>query len=770
MTDKIAYIRTQLIGGGVNAVDGINGKPLLDGDYCFAPIYGHIQYEYTLVAASGATEKAPFVISPDANAGDKRWHLKTPYTVYADPTVADQGAATAEGYRSIKDLVDAIGATRIATIALEPTGTGNTTTFTLTNNETITSNITLRIEPGAIIDGAGTLTINGPFEAGLYQVFDTSGGGSVVFAEGQKGYGEWFGADGDGTTDDRAAFQALNDALATNGGGILLEGKTYIIGDSGSTVTYRATTTNYGISIDSDVYVRGRGITSILKADASADCALVVCDNTSNNGFYDFKIDGNEANQTNDNGQYFGLYLYSCDNFIIDNLWFKDVYSNTFELIECTDGLVGKTYHIDTGDVFGGGVQVEDSSNITFDSVLGDTYDDLVSIIAYGANTTDITFNMINGTSDQSRVLLIAQANSPSGGTQRTISNIFANINSHACANGQAAAMLKNAGIYKNINVRQIDRASSTAFQIHPFYGANAGEVYNSTFDITSYDAIEEAITVTPNDIAGMKIENCHMRATVVNPNTGDAANKQAIDLRLGDYWTLDLNVNYTTGLANPALGAVQLGGTGTNDLFRYSTVKGIITGGDTNLRLNKCTSVNLSDLILLDTESATDISLNITANATDTKLGVVTTDNKINDSGTTTHWNNDLIYVKKGEPGGGTPKTLTAAMLLGKLIDEDPAAAAVDWTTDTAANIVGAIQGAYVGLSFECVIYNDATAASAEAVTLKPGAGVTFHGVGHGNDVVLTEGTDPMVKVLFRLTNVTAASEAVDAYVFTEL
>ena len=214
MADKTVYIRTQLIGGGVNAVDGIDGNDLLDGDYCFVPIHGHIKYEYTLEASSAASEKAPFVIKPDANAGDKRWHLKTPYVAYADPTVTDQGAATAEGYRSIKDLVDAIGATRQATIICQPTGTGDTTTFTLTTSETITSNITLRIENGAILDGAGTLTQNGPFEAGLYQVFGSSI--TVSFGNGaaKRVYPQWGGAVSNGTTDDAAAIQQMADSLA----------------------------------------------------------------------------------------------------------------------------------------------------------------------------------------------------------------------------------------------------------------------------------------------------------------------------------------------------------------------------------------------------------------------------------------------------------------------------------------------------------------------------------------------------------------------------
>jgi hypothetical protein len=57
---------------------------------------------------------------------------------------------------------------------LHHSGTGNTTTYTLTTSETIPSNITLRVENGAILDGAGTLTVNGLFECGLQQCFGSS--------------------------------------------------------------------------------------------------------------------------------------------------------------------------------------------------------------------------------------------------------------------------------------------------------------------------------------------------------------------------------------------------------------------------------------------------------------------------------------------------------------------------------------------------------------------------------------------------------------------
>jgi len=69
--------------------------------------------------------------------------------------------------------------------------------------------INLKVEKGNPINiSAGvTLTIGGPFEAELYKVFD--GGGNVSFGSGAvtEVYPEWWGAVGDGSTDDTDALQ-----------------------------------------------------------------------------------------------------------------------------------------------------------------------------------------------------------------------------------------------------------------------------------------------------------------------------------------------------------------------------------------------------------------------------------------------------------------------------------------------------------------------------------------------------------------------------------
>ncbi len=80
----------------------------------------------------------------------------------------------------------------------------------VTNAQTVSANLTIpadrgiKVQQGGMItvDSGFTLTINGPFEAGLYQVF--SGSGEVTGLK--ESIPQWFGAAGDGSTDDTAAI------------------------------------------------------------------------------------------------------------------------------------------------------------------------------------------------------------------------------------------------------------------------------------------------------------------------------------------------------------------------------------------------------------------------------------------------------------------------------------------------------------------------------------------------------------------------------------
>lgn len=64
---------TSLTGGTTSSLDNINGGELNDGDPAVVNLPAGGTYWYTLDEDSGLAENSPFVISPDTNAGNKRW-------------------------------------------------------------------------------------------------------------------------------------------------------------------------------------------------------------------------------------------------------------------------------------------------------------------------------------------------------------------------------------------------------------------------------------------------------------------------------------------------------------------------------------------------------------------------------------------------------------------------------------------------------------------------------------------------------------------------
>lgn len=135
----------------------------------------------------------------------------------------------------------------------------------LTGNQTVPYNVTLWFANGAIlsINSGSIVTINGPIDAGVQQIFTGSGTVSgniqVDFV-----YPQWFGAKGDGVTNDASAVQkSIN-----TGKPVYLAQGTFFLGSTGLTgvkslfgagksltsITYNGATTT-GLSVTSDKWV-----------------------------------------------------------------------------------------------------------------------------------------------------------------------------------------------------------------------------------------------------------------------------------------------------------------------------------------------------------------------------------------------------------------------------------------------------------------------------------------------------------------------------------
>src|SRR6185312_2574053 len=94
-------------------------------------------------------------------------------------------------------------------------------TYRIATATTLPATVSNWITQGALltVDGVN-LTINGPVQAGLYQIFNCVNGGAVQFSTTNDAaanarviavrelYPEWWGAKADGSHDDTAAIQA----------------------------------------------------------------------------------------------------------------------------------------------------------------------------------------------------------------------------------------------------------------------------------------------------------------------------------------------------------------------------------------------------------------------------------------------------------------------------------------------------------------------------------------------------------------------------------
>lgn len=143
-------------------------------------------------------------------------------------------------------------------------------TYAVASNITISAPVSFA--PNAIIKPAAgvTVTLNGPVSAGLWKIFDLSNSGSAIAGSfgGSEFFPEWWGAKGDGTTDDTAALtQAAATFFTTTRGGKLVLSKTYL-GQLPLNGTVNLTQGEYGPVIES------RGAT--LKQRAADNSAIII--------------------------------------------------------------------------------------------------------------------------------------------------------------------------------------------------------------------------------------------------------------------------------------------------------------------------------------------------------------------------------------------------------------------------------------------------------------------------------------------------------------
>lgn len=240
------------ITGGVSGyLDSFDGLSLQNGD---SAVYmsSNGLYVWYLNSTCNLTEAAPFVVSPDSNAGTKRWILiQDPAKYYVNYGAADQGD-DADDY-SLKDVLSTIGTSKEATVVFKHwPENGNTTTYTVstTYDASAYTNVTFEIERGALLAPATTKTLTlpspGHVDASPSQQW-ISGAGTVAFGAAGTIHPGWYGTPKNGSTDSTSYWTAINTSMVADSTIWLEPDANYYINTSG------------GITFSKKVHIKGFG-------------------------------------------------------------------------------------------------------------------------------------------------------------------------------------------------------------------------------------------------------------------------------------------------------------------------------------------------------------------------------------------------------------------------------------------------------------------------------------------------------------------------------
>jgi len=284
-----------------------NANPVVLDSRGEATIYLNGLYKLVLKDSSGTT-----IWTMDRVGSDQG----TSYAFYPDPTVEDQGA-TSDG-ASLYDIVSSLSKEKKATIIFSHNGLANTTTYTFSTSLDLSdyTNLVFKVENGALLSSpaAGvTVTIYSPKNitaSPRQQIF--GGSGTITFSTSDKGSVMWFGATGDGTTNDSFAFQSAITALRH----AYVPAGTYLIDNT---------------TIPSNTLIEGedRDSTVIKLVSSASDEPIFEGSDTTNGNenitIRNLTIDGNRSNQTpSGDGNYMGIRMDGWEDSTLENILIKD--------------------------------------------------------------------------------------------------------------------------------------------------------------------------------------------------------------------------------------------------------------------------------------------------------------------------------------------------------------------------------------------------------------------------------------------------------------
>ncbi len=226
--------------------------------------------------------------------------------------------------RDLDALLDAQGLSGSYTIWID-------TSCTISASRTTGPGVYYRFMPGGKISGPGTvtLTIESPanvIAATSQQVFET--GVAVRFAASGTVYPQWWGAAGDGSTDDTAAIQAAIDAIGN--GTVSLSRGTYIVD---------------GLTADGGTVLKGEDGTA-LKLRNQASAGILSITGQGNICVESLTFDMNGANQGDPAVPITkrGIHATSVNHMQITDCWFINLFECGIDVYRGTDISIENCY------------------------------------------------------------------------------------------------------------------------------------------------------------------------------------------------------------------------------------------------------------------------------------------------------------------------------------------------------------------------------------------------------------------------------------------
>lgn len=474
------------------------------------------------------------------------------------PSQVLQGYINAAGYGATQDsttinaALTAIGSDP-QTLLLGPGA------WTISANVTFPANVTLQLQHGAILSNAAdTVTFNGPLAGGPTQI--VSGAGTFAWNCGQPFYFEYFGAVGDGSTEDTTAMQA---ALDISGTKVVtgLTGRTYVTD---------------GLTIPSNTTLQAPpgGATIKLKANGDDNLLINSTPAAGNSGIHitgPWILDGNGSNQTGTAGDWNGIRLVNVSNCDIDGIEVKDVRTDGIKISNSHGVGIRNCYVHDSGETRASGgnnIKVEGLSTAGGGT---ECYD------------IDVSHNRVSGSQLQNNIFVIGEDSTYYPHHVNVNDNIiwdaddleieisifskFCKANNNTCTAANDGILLRGCQ-YCQANNNVLDGTMGGGITVWgsggltPAYNTVSGNIIEGALnDTTNGGGIK--LTIAPQTtVSGNQVENCYRGIMVIssddcviNGNQSDANDVYGILIQESSNCVVSANRCKNNGQSPGAIG-----------------------------------------------------------------------------------------------------------------------------------------------------------------------------------------------------------------------